>query len=88
MKTGAAVRRVGVLVFGPASVAGQLAGAVVLNARTPGRLPSFVTFTGVAITRSQQAHALVCVSASPQAVVSSVSPVGEAGMRPERRSAR
>ena len=45
-----AVRRIGVLVFGLASVAGQLLGAVVLDALTPGPRPSPATFVGVAIT--------------------------------------
>ncbi|MBB5856274.1 hypothetical protein ACFQ05_25695 [Amycolatopsis umgeniensis] len=45
-----AVRRIGVLVFGLATVAGQLLGAVVLDALTPGPRPSLATFTGVAIT--------------------------------------
>ncbi|MFL6118446.1 DMT family transporter [Actinophytocola sp.] len=45
-----AVRHIGVLVFGLASVTGQLLGAVVLDALTPGRQPSPATFTGVAIT--------------------------------------
>ncbi|MFC9250297.1 DMT family transporter [Amycolatopsis thailandensis] len=44
------VRRIGVLVFGLASVAGQLLGAVLLDALTPGPRPSAATFVGVAIT--------------------------------------
>lgn len=44
------VRRIGVLVFGLASVAGQLLGAVLLDAITPGPRPSAATFAGVAIT--------------------------------------
>lgn len=45
-----AVRHLGVLVFGLASVAGQLLGAVVLDAFTPGREPSVATFAGIVIT--------------------------------------
>ncbi|MFC3453366.1 hypothetical protein [Amycolatopsis speibonae] len=44
------VRRIGVLVFGLASMAGQLLGAVLLDTLTPGPRPSFATFVGVAIT--------------------------------------
>ncbi|MFJ8912690.1 DMT family transporter [Amycolatopsis sp. NPDC102389] len=44
------VRRIGVLLFGLASVAGQLAGAVLLDAITPGPRPSAATIAGVAIT--------------------------------------
>ncbi|MEU8413845.1 DMT family transporter [Amycolatopsis japonica] len=44
------VRHIGVLVFGLASVAGQLLGAVVLDAFTPGRGPSVATFASIAIT--------------------------------------
>lgn len=44
------VRRIGVLLFGLASVAGQLAGAVILDAITPGPRPSAATIAGVAIT--------------------------------------
>ncbi|OKK01443.1 DMT family transporter [Amycolatopsis sp. CB00013] len=45
-----AVRHLGVLVFGLASVAGQLLGAVVLDAFTPGREPSVATIAGIVIT--------------------------------------
>jgi transporter family-2 protein len=45
-----AVRHIGVLVFGLASVAGQLLGAVVLDALTPGPRLSAATVAGVAIT--------------------------------------
>jgi transporter family-2 protein len=44
------VRRIGVLVFGLASVAGQLLGAVLLDLLTPGPRPSLTTYAGVAIT--------------------------------------
>ncbi|MFK0246906.1 DMT family transporter [Amycolatopsis azurea] len=44
------VRRIGVLVFGLASVSGQLLGAVLLDVLTPGPRPSVATFAGVAIT--------------------------------------
>lgn len=44
------VRRVGVLVFGLASVAGQVLGAVVLDWVTPGPRPTVVTGIAVAVT--------------------------------------
>jgi transporter family-2 protein len=44
------VRHLGVLVFGLASITGQLLGAVALDALTPGRQPSPATVTGVVIT--------------------------------------
>ncbi|MFD5249955.1 DMT family transporter [Amycolatopsis sp. NPDC058340] len=44
------VRHIGVLVFGLASVTGQLLGAVALDALTPGPRLSSATFVGVAIT--------------------------------------
>lgn len=45
-----AVRHIGVLVFGLASVAGQLLGAVLIDALTPGHRPSLTTYAGAAIT--------------------------------------
>jgi transporter family-2 protein len=44
------VRYVGVLVFGLASVSGQLVGAVILDLVTPGPRPSVATWIGTAIT--------------------------------------
>ncbi|GAA2811689.1 DMT family transporter [Crossiella cryophila] len=45
-----AVREIGVLVYGLASVAGQLLGAVVLDAVTPGPAPTLATWAGAALT--------------------------------------
>jgi bacterial/archaeal transporter family-2 protein len=45
-----AVRHIGVLVFGLASVAGQLLGAVLLDVLTPGPRPAPTTYAGAAIT--------------------------------------
>lgn len=45
-----AVRHIGVLVFGLASVAGQLLGALLIDLLTPGPRPAAATYAGAAIT--------------------------------------